>query len=118
MSMSISGSTQTSQSSSESNVSVLQKQLKNLTSQIQKLQMEDATKNAKQIELLEQQMQQIQMQIQQAQQKSQSQNSNKNQNTSAKSEIGPAYAVSLTQTSNQTALSSEEASGADDATKS
>jgi len=82
------------------------------------LQTEDATQNAKQIELLEQQMQQIQMQIQQAQQKSQSQDSTKNQNTSAKLEIGPAYEVSLSQTGNQKAPSSEETSGTDDATKS
>lgn len=106
ISVTSSGTQTTSSQSSEATLAALQKQEQKLLAQIKKLQNEDAKKNEKEIQSLQQQAQQIEIQIQQ-QTQSQSQSSSGGQSAPAKPNVGPAYTVELSQKNKQINANSE-----------
>ncbi len=85
-------SSQTVQSS-QSDTSSLEASKQKILTQIKTLQKEDATKNAKEIQSLQQQAQQIEMQI--AQQQAKSQTATTSATTSTAQNVGPAYDLEL-----------------------
>ena len=87
--MSISGVSSQSSQSTQTSTATLEANKKKIAAEIKELQEEDATKNAKEIQTLQQQLLDIETQITQS--KSQSTNSN----VSAKLDVGPAYSVEL-----------------------
>ncbi|MBP2625434.1 MAG: hypothetical protein H6Q68_145 [Firmicutes bacterium] len=91
--MSISAVSNQSGQSSQSDTTSLEASKQKILTEIKKLQKEDAVKNAKEIQSLEQQAQLIEMQL--AQQKAQSQTATTSANASAEQNVGPAYSVQL-----------------------
>ena len=80
--------------SSQSDTTSLEASKQKILAQIKTLQKEDATKNAKEIQSLQQQAQQIEMQIAEQQAKSQTVATSATAGTAQK--VGPAYSVELT----------------------
>lgn len=94
--MSISGVSSQSSQSNQTSTATLEANKKKIAAEIKELQEEDATKNAKEIQTLQQQLLDIETQITQS--KSQSANSN----VYAKLDVGPAYSVELGAQNTQT----------------
>jgi len=96
--------------SSQSDTTSLEASKQKIVAEIKNLQ-KDATKNSKEIQVLQQQTQQIDMQI--AQQQAKSQASSTSATTSTAQNIGPAYTVELgnqnAQESSQSSATSSEA---------
>jgi len=85
-------SSQTVQSS-QSDTTSLEASKQKIVAQIKTLQKEDATKNAKEIQSLQQQAQQIDLQI--AQQSAKSQSAPESARTGTAQNVGPAYDLEL-----------------------
>ena len=94
--MSISAVSSQSSQSTQTSTATLEANKKKIAAEIKELQEEDATKNAKEIQTLQQQLLDIETQI--IQSKSQSAPSN----VSAKLDVGPAYSVELGAQNTQT----------------
>lgn len=106
--MSISAVSSQSVQSSQSDTTNLEASKQKISTEIKKLQKEDATKNQKEIQALQMQLQQIEAQI--AQEKAKSQTSTTGSSNSIEKNVGPAYSVELGSKNVQASKSLSEAS--------